>query len=547
MRVLLVTVLVVIAVVATGIGVLAISPAPDRTSDSMTLVIETGSIGKSPSDKSPSELTSHKDGESTTAASDRTQTADRDRAKSSDDQSLEEVIAQRLREADAQSETPSDRTSKRVGKTANTTVSAADRDNKNLTAKSTERLSSPDTASQAREATETDFASVAENDPAPGTVSITEMLASELEEDDDSASKPDDESPREPVTQPALMASDPTTTGALPATDKQKSTQEATSPDSGAEEKKQQAQVETQTAALDPQVRADEPLAETPEAEPATRDPAESEAREDQSPSDRQPDQTRRAIAAKDAPALPQKRGAFRVKGKIALIIRGLGVDPNLTGQAIDNLPHPVAMAFVPYGNDLKKWTKKARQQRHDILLQIPLEPNNYPDENPGPHTLLSSLSIDENLKRLDWLIDRFSAISGVTNYRGGKFGKAPGAMAPVLMELKARNLLYIDDGTAANTTARQLARQISLAYSVADIVIDNDRASASIEKALSKLEAQATSDGAAIAIGHAHKSTMRALEKWIETLTDKGLVLVPISELAAPPPARRVSQSTDG
>jgi len=251
-------------------------------------------------------------------------------------------------------------------------------------------------------------------------------------------------------------------------------------------------------------------------------------------------------LAAADAPTLPRQRGSFALQGRIALIVRGLGVKSDLTERAIAQMPRQVAMAFVPYGDNLKDWTRRARQDRHEILIQVPLEPEGYPDTNPGPHTLLTSLSIDENLEHLDWLLDRFSGITGVTNYLGSKFASSPGAFAPVLMELKARDLLYIDDSKAANATTRQLAQQISLAYSVADVLIDAKRTPEAIRQKLSTLEARAKQDGAAIAIGHAHGATLAALEDWMGTLNDKGLALVPVTELTRPP-EREVSQSTGG
>jgi len=113
-------------------------------------------------------------------------------------------------------------------------------------------------------------------------------------------------------------------------------------------------------------------------------------------------------------------------------------------------------------------------------------------------------------------------------------------------MELKARDLLYVDDSKAANPTTRQLARQVSLAYSVADVVIDSKRESDAIAQKLSELEAQARENGSAIAVGHAHAATLTAIESWLNSLNDKGLALVPITELTSEP-APRVSQSTGG
>ena len=65
---------------------------------------------------------------------------------------------------------------------------------------------------------------------------------------------------------------------------------------------------------------------------------------------------------------------------------------------------------------------EKARQAGHEVLLQIPLEPLDYPSKDPGPHTLLTTLPPDENFKRLQWLMSRFTGYVGITNHMGAKF-----------------------------------------------------------------------------------------------------------------------------
>jgi hypothetical protein len=402
-----------------------------------------------------------------------------------------------------------------------------------------------------------------------GTVSITQMLAAELNKDDSAGAESGQETAAQEPEEPS-GSQDATTTAEAATSDDASSDPEKTvgrlqqapqdsetAPEASAAPQRAAPQAtdgrtgdgqtgETAIAALDPRVAQDaapdgqQAGTEIPTA--TQEQPAASEQQDDTEPGDARPT----TLSAAEAPALPRQRGDFQLRGRIALIIRGLGVESDLTERAIAQLPQQVAMAFVPYGDDLGSWTQRARQDRHDILLQIPLEPEGYPETDPGPHTLLTSLSIDENLEHLDWLLDRFEGMTGVTNYLGGKFASSPGSFAPMLMELKARDLLYVDDSKAANPTTRQLARQVSLAYSVADVVIDSKRESDAIAQKLSELEAQARETGSAIAVGHAHAATLTAIESWLNSLNDKGLALVPITELTSEPDPR-VSQSTGG
>ena len=136
----------------------------------------------------------------------------------------------------------------------------------------------------------------------------------------------------------------------------------------------------------------------------------------------------------------------------------------------------------------------------HEVLLQIPLEPNNYPTEDPGPHTLLTTLPPDENMKRLQWLMSRYTGYVGVTNHMGAKFEAATDSFMPVLEEVKRRGLLYVDDGSRQGLDGRA-ATPGDRARIFRGQRADRRRLAAEIEKQLAKLETMAKQQGTAIGV----------------------------------------------
>ena len=102
----------------------------------------------------------------------------------------------------------------------------------------------------------------------------------------------------------------------------------------------------------------------------------------------------------------------------------------------MSKLPGTVTFAFTPYGTDLDTAGRAAREKGHEVLLQVPMEPYDYPDNDPGPQTLLSSLSAEQNVDRLHWLFSRMQGYVGVTNFMGARFTASDSALAPVLREL---------------------------------------------------------------------------------------------------------------
>jgi polysaccharide deacetylase 2 family uncharacterized protein YibQ len=115
-------------------------------------------------------------------------------------------------------------------------------------------------------------------------------------------------------------------------------------------------------------------------------------------------------VFARPVKALAGRPGAPRV----ALIVAGLGVSTSATSTAIAQLPGPVTFAFMPYGAEVERLAALARSEGHEILLQVPMEPFNYPDNDPGPQTLLTSLTPEQNLERLYWLMSRMQGYVGL-------------------------------------------------------------------------------------------------------------------------------------
>ncbi len=78
-------------------------------------------------------------------------------------------------------------------------------------------------------------------------------------------------------------------------------------------------------------------------------------------------------------------------KPKVALVIGGLGLNAKATRQAIEQLPPEVTLSFVPYADGLQGWIDLARANGHEVLLEAPMEPKDYPDNDPGPYTLMTA------------------------------------------------------------------------------------------------------------------------------------------------------------
>jgi len=210
-------------------------------------------------------------------------------------------------------------------------------------------------------------------------------------------------------------------------------------------------------------------------------------------------------------------------KPKVALVIGGLGLNAKTTRQAIEQLPPEVTLSFVPYAEGLQGWIDLARANGHEVLLEAPMEPKDYPDNDPGPYTLMAEGRAQETTERLEWLLSRATGYFGVTNYLGSKFVANDAAMATFSADLRARGLAFIDDGSAVK-------RGGGLPRASAAAVIDDDLASDSIDKQLLLLETSAMRDGQALGSGFAYPLTLDQVARWANTLSQRGYQLAPAS-----------------
>ena len=215
---------------------------------------------------------------------------------------------------------------------------------------------------------------------------------------------------------------------------------------------------------------------------------------------------------------------------KIVLILGGMGLNEKLTRQAIGELPADVTFAFAPYGNNLQAQVDKARDEGHEVLLQLPLEPVGFPAVNPGAKTLLADGDVAANQESLAWHMSRFSGYAGVINYMGGRFLAAPTAVKTLLMELKRRGLAFFEDGSVPLSSTDQVAGMINMPVRHGAVVIDQNPDQAAIAAALQTLEEQASKGEIAIGTGSGLDVTIAAVRDWARDAQSRGIVLVPAS-----------------
>jgi polysaccharide deacetylase 2 family uncharacterized protein YibQ len=225
---------------------------------------------------------------------------------------------------------------------------------------------------------------------------------------------------------------------------------------------------------------------------------------------------------------------------RIALLVGGLGLSAEGTESAIAKLPGAITLGFSPYGAAIEQRAAEARDAGHETALQAPMEDFSDSANDPGSHMLRTSASDAENLDSLHWLMSRFAGYVAVVNHLGGKFTADRQEMSPMLREIAARGLGYLDTGASPRSVVPDVAATLAMPSARADVVIDANAAPEAIDAALARLVDLAHERGSAIGVASASPATVERLARWADGLEPKGVALVPLSALmpAAPSPS---------
>ncbi len=231
-------------------------------------------------------------------------------------------------------------------------------------------------------------------------------------------------------------------------------------------------------------------------------------------------------------------RDPAETRPRIALLLSDFGMNEQDSDEAVRSLPPAVSFAVSPYApRTLERLLGAARARGHETLAALPLEPQNFPIDNAGAFSLLTSHTLAVNAQRLEWALSRFGGYAGATaalgRLHGERYAAAPEPFATLLEEIARRGLLYIDPRPGAVAPKRPGMPP----FRAVDVVVDTPPIRSEIEAKLARLEQIARERGTALglAAGPLPMTTDR-IAAWAVSLPARGFALVPVSALALPP-----------
>jgi len=227
-------------------------------------------------------------------------------------------------------------------------------------------------------------------------------------------------------------------------------------------------------------------------------------------------------------PPTPEKRLPL-----VAIIIDDLGYDKKIAKKFSD-LNVLLTFSILPHSPFQKSIARLSRDKGFGIMLHLPMEPLEYPGVNPGPGSLLTSMTPDQLIRQLEKDLGAVPFIKGVNNHMGSKMTAESSQIYQIFSILKKRNLFFIDSRTTAESLCKPSARLFQIPFAQRDVFLDHLQEAQFIRNQLKKLVRIAQRNGYAVGIGHPHLLTYQILQEMLPDLQKK-VQLVPASEIVHP------------
>jgi polysaccharide deacetylase 2 family uncharacterized protein YibQ len=218
---------------------------------------------------------------------------------------------------------------------------------------------------------------------------------------------------------------------------------------------------------------------------------------------------------------------------RVAIIIDDLGYDRKIA-EKLSKLDAVLTFSILPHSPYQKDIARLSQAKGFDTILHLPMEPIEYPSVDPGPGTLLTSMTPDQLLRELEIDLDAVPFIRGVNNHMGSRMTAESSQMYQIFSILKKRGLFFIDSRTTRDTLCRPSARLFQIPFAQRDIFLDHKQDKEFIRRQIKKLVQIAKRNGQAVGIGHPHSITYKVLREMLPYL-QKEVQLVPTSDIVHP------------
>ncbi len=223
-------------------------------------------------------------------------------------------------------------------------------------------------------------------------------------------------------------------------------------------------------------------------------------------------------------PPKPQKRKVVHTatKPKLAIIIDDVATRSQV--KAIKQVGIPLTMSFLPPSKTRPNTQILAKNEKI-YMIHLPMEALHWNKEEPFTlHVGDSQQKISQYIADLKGLFPR---VKFINNHTGSKFTANEISMNRLVVALNENKISFIDSRTTAQTKAPKVMKNFGLKYMARDVFLDHHMEKSYVLKQIKLAVKTAKLHGTAIAIGHPHPNTLKALKESKAILREVNVVYI--------------------
>jgi polysaccharide deacetylase 2 family uncharacterized protein YibQ len=215
---------------------------------------------------------------------------------------------------------------------------------------------------------------------------------------------------------------------------------------------------------------------------------------------------------------------------RLAIIIDDLGSD-RAAAESVFALGYPLTISVLPNHEHSLEIAEQAHRRGFQVMLHLPMQ--SVANETPEVQELHPGMPAPEVAALVDQFLQNVPDAAGVNNHQGSQATADAALMDELMPVLRDRHLFYVDSRTTAATVAYDTAQDFGVRSAFRNVPFLDDVAEvAAVRKQLELALRGACEKGEAVAIGHPHPATLRALREVLPQAQSQGVRLVLASEL---------------
>lgn len=215
---------------------------------------------------------------------------------------------------------------------------------------------------------------------------------------------------------------------------------------------------------------------------------------------------------------------------RLAIILDDVGSDTSAVAT-IFSLRYPLTLSILPNHPRSAEIAQDAHHRGYQVMLHLPME--SVDNEKPEIQELRPGMSQAEVSSILNSMLRTVPYAAGVNNHQGSLATSNAQLMAELMPVLRNHQLFFIDSRTTAATVAYDAAQNVGVPCAFRNVpFLDDVQEVSAVRRQLEIAAKDAHQKGQAVAIGHPHPATLRALAEFLPQAKAQGIHLVHASDL---------------